>query len=366
MNTTRGKAGAVAVFAAVGVGVLTVGVTPAYAHNGNGSHSLRVVKTLSSAYVGPLQFAVAGRYVFVADSFTSTLNLIGRSKPLASGPGDGGDIAGVAVDQHRLALAYTSSNADHSTTTLTILQAGRKKVVADLSGFERTRNPDGRTHYGIDKPTKCVADALTALGIPVQYTGMVDSHPYAVTSLGDGAWAVADAGGNDVVKVDRRGHVSLLTVLPRQGVKISKVFAAANGLPDCAIGFTYNFEPVATDVEVGPGGSLYATTLPGGPEGPNNGNPGSVYEINQYSGKNWRFATGFNGATNLAIDKHGTVYVAEISSGTISQAYRGGRVQVMSLPGVVGLEYANGHLYASTAPAASGGDGPGTVVQLGR
>ncbi len=41
-----------------------------------------------------------------------------------------------------------------------------------------------------------------------------DSHPYAVASLGDGSWAVADAGGNDILKVDSRGHVSVIAVLP--------------------------------------------------------------------------------------------------------------------------------------------------------
>src|ERR1700753_3836743 len=61
---------------------------------------LHVVKTLAANFVGPLQFAVAGNKVYVADDFHSTLNVMGVSKPIATGPdpSTGGDLAGVAVD----------------------------------------------------------------------------------------------------------------------------------------------------------------------------------------------------------------------------------------------------------------------------
>jgi len=36
------------------------------------SHDLHFVRTLSSDFVGPLQFAVSHNKVYVADSFTST------------------------------------------------------------------------------------------------------------------------------------------------------------------------------------------------------------------------------------------------------------------------------------------------------
>jgi hypothetical protein len=348
---------------AIGVAALIPFATaPAYANTSNG-HSLRVVKTISSDYVGPLQFAVSRRHIYVADSFTSTLNQVGRSTPLATGPdpSTGGDIAGVAVDQHNGAIAYTSSNGDHSTTTLTILRHGKKPVVADLSGFERRHNPDSINKYGVRNPSQCVKDVLNSMQIPVSYRGLVDSHPYSVTAIGNGSWAVADAGGNDIVKVDRWGHVSLISVLPSQPIKISAEFAAANNLPDCVIGVTYKFEPVPTDVEVGRYGRLYVTTLPGG-DFPN---AGSVYRVNRWSGSTHRIATGFNGATNLAIDGHGNIYVAEIFSGTLSKVAWGKPKPVLSLPGLVAVEYANGRLFASTAPAATGGSGPGTIVLLG-
>ncbi len=364
MRIVRSKIGA-ATAATVGI-IVPFAAVPAYAHTTNSANSLHVVRTLSSDFVGPLQFAVSGRSVYVADSFTSTLNLIGRSSPLATGPDPdtGGDIAGVAVDPGRRALAYTSSNGDHSSTKLTILQHGKKPVVADLSGFEAKRNPDQINKYGIKNPSQCVTDALEPLDIPVNYRGLVDSHPYSVTAIGGGSWAVADAGGNDIVKVDRHGHVSLIAVLPSQPVTITAAFAASQKLPDCVVGVTYRFEPVPTDVEVGPHGTLYVTTLPGGPEGPDAGNLGSVYRVDRWAHVR-KIATGFASATNLAIDRHGDIYVAELGAGTLSKVYHGKPRPVLTLPGVVAVEYANGQLYASTAPLVTGGNGPGSVYLLG-
>ncbi|WP_375401182.1 ScyD/ScyE family protein [uncultured Amnibacterium sp.] len=329
-------------------------------------HGLRVIKTLSSSYAGPLQFAIHGRTVLVADSFTATLNRIGSSTPLATGPdaGSGGDIAG--VDFTSSAIAYTSSSADHSVTTLTILRKGHKTVVADLAGFEKKRNPDGAIHYGVSDPatvTQACSDELAKAEVPVSYSGQVDSHPYAVAALGNGAWAVADAGGNDLLKVDSRGRVSVISVLPAQRVTISAASATANGIPDCG-GVTYAFESVPTDVEVASHGGLWATTLPGGPEGPDSGNPGSLYRIDRH-GHPSRVATGFASATNLAVDSRGRVFVAELGSGTIAVVGHGAGRTVATLPGVVGVEWSSGHLYASTAPGATGGDGPGTIVELG-
>jgi hypothetical protein len=343
---------------------------------------LTIIKTLSSSYLAPLQFAVAGKQVFVADSFTSTLNLIGHQTPLATGPdpSTGGDIAGVAVDPIGRSLAYTSSNGDHSRTTLTIVHPGAKSVVADLSKFERTRNPDRRVTYGITgylsaSVKSCVLASLAAGGVPgadqgkTFYTGQVDSHPYAVTSIGNGSWAVADAGGNDVLKVDRWGRVSLIAVLPAQPVKITQTVIDENGLPSCALGLTYKSEAVPTDVEVGPHGALYLTTLPGGLAG----NPGSVYKIDRGAHAVRRIATGFAEATNLALDPRGGIYVVELGAGRISKVVDGKPLPVFSLPGLVADEWANGHLYASTSPAATAPEGsapsgpptPGVVVELG-
>jgi hypothetical protein len=324
-----------------------------------------VTKTLSTAFVGPLQFAVDGSKVYVADSFTSTLNLIGDKTPLATGPNpaNGGDLAGVGVDPQTHGIAYTTSNGDHSVTELTILQPGQKPVVANLAAFEKAHNPDAVNHYGTTSRNACVDNGLKKAGAPVSYTGALDSHPYAVAALGNGAWAVADAGANDIVRVSRTGQISLISVLPAQPLKFTAAVASANGLPKCVVGVIYRVEPVPTDVEVGPGGTLYATTLPGGVDDIDGSNPGSVYRIAS-NGQPVKIATGFVGATNLAINPYGNIFVAQLGSGSIAEVVSGKPKVIANLPGVAAVEFANGHLYASTAPAASGGKGPGSVVML--
>jgi hypothetical protein len=325
--------------------------------------NLRVASTLSSSFVGPLQFAISpGSRVYVADSFTATLSQIGVAKPIAVGP-KGGDLSGVAIDPRTRAIAYTTATEDHKTTNLTILTPGAKPVVADLAGFEKTQNPDKINTYGTTSTSACVAATLKKSGLPVSNKGLVDSHPYAVTSIGGGSWAVADAGGNDILRVDKAGHVSLISVLPPQPLTITAGIAKENGVAACAIGVSYKFEAVPTDVEVGPDNALFVTTLAGGPEGPQNGNPGSVYRIGN-NGVPARIAYGFAGATNLAITPAGHIFVAQLSSGWIAEVVNGRPRPVLYLPGVAGLEYANRGLYASTAPAASGGAGPGTVVKI--
>lgn len=261
------------------------------------------------------------------------------------------------------AIAYTTTSADHQDTRLTILSHGHK-TVASLSAFERRYDPDKRNYYGLENvqrvDPRCKAE-LKAGGVPLSYRGAYDSHPYAVAALGDGSWAVADAGANDILKVDRWGHVSLIALLPAQPVHVTSSMASRVGAPHCA-GVTYRFEPVPTDVEVGPYGALFVTTLPGGPGSSAVGPQGSVYAV----GWHWthRIATGFAEATNLAIDPCGRIYVAELGSGIAT--IRSGRPHhLLNLKGVAGLEWANGHLYASTAPVVIGGKGPGTIVKLG-
>ncbi|WP_375489942.1 ScyD/ScyE family protein [uncultured Jatrophihabitans sp.] len=356
--------------AAAGIGVLGApsgaGAQPA------ATTPLHVIKTLSTSYIAPLQFAVAGPFVVVADAGTGTLNVIGRDKPVFSGLGTQGSAA--AFDPRTLNVGYSSTNDDHSATSFSIVSPLHKPVVADLALFEKTHNPDGKVQYGVPHPSKCVSDALDKAGIPANYNGQVDSHPYAATALGHGAWAVADAGGNDIVRVSRYGHPSTLAVLPRQALHVTSEFAAQNGLPKCTVGITYYFESVPTDVERGPSGWLYVSTLPGG-----EGVAGSVYRVNPHNGHATRIATGFAAATNIAVTPRGTVYVASLGDGTIRKVEHGRNAVVANLPDVVAIEWANNHLYASTAPVVeqeqdgpsgpSGPSGPpphGRIVVLGR
>jgi glucose/arabinose dehydrogenase len=72
------------------------------------------------------------------------------------------------------------------------LATGELTPVADISGYEGTANPDG---------------------------GEIDSNPYALAVLPGGDFAVADAGGNDVLRVTPDGAISTLAVFPARNVE---------------------------------------------------------------------------------------------------------------------------------------------------
>jgi hypothetical protein len=359
MATTRTRLAACALVVPFAASLAVAGPAASAAP---GPH-LHVVKVLSRHFVGPLQFAVSGHHVYVADAFTSTLKEIG-GPVLAHGPdpSTGGDLAGVAVNRHRGEIAYTSSNGKHTNTRLTVLRHRQVAWSVNLAAFEAANNPDHKTVYGVEDPSRCVRRALTKAHIPVRYHGEVDSHPYAVTALRHGAWAVADAGGNDLLRVSAAGQISLIRTFPRETKVITQDIADAEHLPQCVVGVHYRIEAVPTDVErVGKHGRLYVTTLAGA-DFPN---MGRVYRVLAGTGERTKIGDGFNEATNLAVTKGGTILVTELGSGRISRLSNGGPVEVATLPGVVAIERANGRFYASTAPAVTGAQKPGRVVVLG-
>ena len=193
-------------------------------------HQLHVWKTLPGDYVGPLQFAVSGRTVAVADSFTSSLYLVGHTAPIAIGfpptqtEENSGDLAG--VDIRNGAIAYTTTKADH------LRQPARRARPRPQGapGEPRAHTSSGTTRtgaitYGVTDPSSGAARATRSSRrrrSRCSYTGEKDSHPYAVAGLRDGSWLVADAGGNDILRVDPMGHISTFAVLPAQPLTITK------------------------------------------------------------------------------------------------------------------------------------------------
>lgn len=339
--------------------------------------------TLSDFALGPFNLAVNQNNVYVADGFTNTVGVVGQD-PFAVGP-DGGDVAGVDVTANGKTIAWTWSNGDHSATGLTIRTRGAADVVADLAGAE-SANPDlvntyGVTGYGAgadDAKRACVdgiAEMLT--GGPATYPGIVDSHPYSVSRVGT-RWVVADAGSNVLWSVTDRGAVSTLSILPPQPVtfttEMTEALAAEVGAPPealaCLAGATYAFEPVPTDVEVAPDGSLWVSVLPGGPESPALGARGAVYRVNPSTGSATRVADGFLGATNLAVASDGTVYVTELFGGKISKIQGGAVSTAATIERPVSVEVHGGYLYVGQFADVDFETGelkaPGSVVRLKR
>ena len=313
-----------------------------------------VSEPIADGFAGPLQIAVgATGKVYVAQDFAGTLSQVGKKgdvSDLVVAPGT--EIAGVAALGngtvfYTTAIGATEESPPTSTQLRRVLPNGHVSTLADLLSYEKTVNPDHVNTYGLVGASRaCLAQWPEQAG-PATYTGILDSHPYAV-ALAPGGVYVADAAGNDLLRVTPNGTISTIAVLPPQPTMITPEIAAANGLPDCTIGLTYNFEPVPTDVEVAPNGTLYVSLLPGGPEDPSLGARGSVYNVNPRTGTTQKIAGGFAGAANLALGPGGTIYVSELFADRIAVVRGGTTVDTIALSQPAAVEYARGTLYAST------------------
>ena len=317
----------------------------------------------SAALAAPFNLDLSHGRVLVADG---GLNLVGRLKSdgtIKTIAADQPGASGIATSRDGRFLAFTTTVSNQETfenteSGLHIWGPRGKRVYADTHAFEAANNPDQVNTYGPRSNDPCVTAVLGP-----QYQGQVDAHAYSVAASGK-MWIVADAGANTLWKIDNRGHIRTLSVLPPQGATVTAELAAALQLPDCTVGVTYDFESVPTDVEVGKDGYLYVTTLPGGPEDPRAGARGKLWKVNPYSGEASVVAGGFAGVTNLAIGKHGEIYVAELFGGKISVVVRGKKRDYLTLPGVVAVETTrSGELWAATLgnedPPA-----PGTIVKI--
>jgi hypothetical protein len=356
MHVSGLRSGARSVCAAMLVLVAgTGGAAPALAHgsgHGGGGGGPVVSDPIVSGLAGPLQFQVAFNRILVGQSFAGIVSQVKNG--VVTDLFEDAGVDGVAYGP-RGSIVYTHSDFDNNVKELRMRTAdGETKVLADLGAFEAANNPDGGQTYGfVGLSAECAALFPPDAGI-APYTGIVDSHPYAVTATPFG-YIVADAGGNDILFVDRHGGIRVVAVLPAQpGVTVTAEFAAANELPDCVVGASFVAEPVPTDVEIGHDGNLYVTTLPGGPEDPSLGARGSVYRVNLWNGRVKLVATGFAGATNLAIGPRGTIYVSELFGNRVSAVVKGAPQMVAELPAPSGLEFANGRLYVGTDSFGAG------------
>ena len=318
--------------------------------------------------LAPFGIAVNHQSLYVADGFTGTVTRNtpqGGSDVVAEIP----EVSGVDVSPDGRSMAIVSGGGFGGTAYITIRTQGRDDVVVDLSAYEAAHNPDAAVTYGwVPTNNPCAAAVFSGfLGGPPTYNGMVDTHPYAVTWLGGGAWAIADAGANGVLRVEADGSVSVVGLLPPQPVTITAEMAAALGAPGCIAGETFRFEPVPTDVEKAANGQLLVSSLPGGPEGPELGARGSVYSMSPSTGTATRAADGFAGAVDLASAPDGTLYVAELFGGGATAIKGAKRWTAYATERALSVEVLGGYLYVGTLLDIFGGSGaPGSVVRVSR
>lgn len=209
-----------------------------------------------TAAIGPARVDVVGGKLFV----------------LVGNPGGGPDrraLFGPDATRLGMLLRYNTTGS------------GLVRTLADFPVFEEEENPDG--------------------GAGAQPGDEIDSNPYGLRA-GVLTQVVADAGGNDLLKVDRHGRISVLATFPIQMADAPPFL----GLPP---GTQIPVQSVPTSVTRGPDGAYYVGELTGFPFQPGLArvwriHPGHAPEV---------FAAGFTNIIDLKFDHHGRLHVLEIA-----------------------------------------------------
>jgi hypothetical protein len=314
------------------------------------------IDQVADGFAGPLGLAIGpDGTVYVAQAFAGTVTAIDRHSDrtdLVTGEPVAGGVEALGREQ----VVYTTRVGDpgvppSEASLMRVTADGTTRQLASLLAYEAAENPDANNLYGlVDLDPACAAEVEALLGGQVVYPGQIDSNPYAV-AFDRGGYVVADAGGNDIVRVDANGRVSTVAVLPPIDTTLGPEVVEEFGAPECVVGAAYRAEPVPTDVEVGPDGSYYVSSLPGFPEAPGTG---SVFRVTR-SGSVDLVATGFSGAVDLAVTEEGTIYVAELFGGQISQIVDGDASVLVEVTEPAAVEVApDGTLYATTDAFGNG------------
>lgn len=145
------------------------------------------------------------------------------------------------------------------------------------------------------------------------------SNPYGVASLDDGSVLVADAEGNDLLRVYANGDIETVARIKPRVVLVPEGFPPPPDFPPAGTPITS--EGVATSVTVGADGAYYVGELRGFPSTPGTSQvwrieAGSVDAVcdpeNPDQGDCTRFADGFTSIVDLATGPDGDIYVLEL------------------------------------------------------
>ena len=181
-----------------------------------------------------------------------------------------------------------------------VLVASNQQVtqLADVLAYELSNNPDKQQQFA-DPEMTIPLDAL--------------SNPDYV--LPDKSWKgyafVADAGGNTVYKVDKKGNLSPFYVLPVVNTEACAGIPNNDPTPDTEDpGDIRGCDPVPTGLAYGPWNTLYVSALTSEVPG-----EGRVYVLDARTGKHLKTISGFSAPTGVAVDWWGNVYVSELLEG---------------------------------------------------
>ncbi|WP_053977348.1 ScyD/ScyE family protein [Mangrovimonas xylaniphaga] len=198
---------------------------------------------------------------------------------------------------------------------------GGVNQIANLFLFEEENNPDGQD---------------------------VDSNPYAVAATNANEALVADAGANDLLRIDNQGNIEVVAVFPNELVSTANVQALV-GCPEPIPGFEFlcnvpmmPAQAVPTSVAIGPDGYYYVGELKGfpGPTGASNiwriapdasgAMCGSSEDCVKF------FSGGFTSIVDLTFGPDGNLYVAELDEQSwfaveVLQTGMGGNIKMCNM-----------------------------------
>jgi hypothetical protein len=358
------------VAAAVTVGVMIAGAPSAAA--GGGGRLVPVVEGLD----GPRGVAVdrAGRVVY-AESDGSFSRVVTKGRHAGS-VRQLGTVAqqflAPAIDVGRRGQVFVLTvGGEPGTGAATLYRWTRAKgvqAVADIAAYQQT-DPDPDNLEGPPE----------------------ESNPYGVAALRDGSALVADAAGNDLLRVYPSGRIVTAARLKPRVVEVPEELPDEDpeGNPLPPAGTPLPSEAVATSVTVGADGYYYVGELRGFPATPGTSQiwriaPGSVNAVCDpeapRKGACRRFADGFTSIVDLGAGRHGSIYVVELVKrswlqwelglvdppvGGLFRISKHGRSPVelapdqLVLPGGVDVDK-HGTVYV-TSPVF----GPGTLARIG-
>ncbi len=191
----------------------------------------------------------------------------------------------------------TDPRADTGQALLRVSK-GSTRVIANLFQYELTNDPDGGA-------------------VP-------DSNPFDVQSLNGNAALVADAGGNDLLRIDNKGNVELLAVFPPEVVSTANVKALFGGgcpeneaNPFCGLPPAIPAQAVPTSIAIGTDGGYYVGELKGFPAPVNESriwrvSPGATNSACPGPDCTIVFDGGFTSIIDLAVGPDGLLYVTEL------------------------------------------------------
>ncbi len=215
---------------------------------------------------------------------------------------------------------------------LHIISHGKARKVANLFEFEKAFNP--HQENGATVP---------------------DSNPYDVQALGPNAALVVDAGGNDLLRIDRWGNIKVLAVFPNEVVPTTNIKTLAGcPLPPppsppapppegfCALPPAIPAQPVPTSIAVDRRGYIYVGELKGFPAPAGESN---IWRVSPRANAAQCgsspdcvkvFDGGFTSVIDLAFGPDGLLYVTELDEGSwaaveIFGAPKGGTINACSV-----------------------------------